>query len=196
VPDGSKQQAGASSRVRRFPSGLALAWGYLVDGLAALGTVMIGGLMVIICADIVARNGLGQSLPLVSELGALALVMIVYLQLATTIRHDRLVRADILIDRIGVRFPRTRLLMETLFDVAGAAVIAILAWSTLGILERDLRATEFIGVTGVLTLPTWPFRVLILLGVAVAAIQFAIQAVERLTRFATGSFATRDDAHP
>ena len=141
--------------------------------------------MLTICADIVARNGLGQSLPVVSELGALALVMIVYLQLATTIRHDRLVRADILIGAIGIRFPRIGLLLDTLFDIAGAVVIAILAWSTLGILERDLRATEFIGVTGVLTLPTWPFRVLILLGAAVAAVQFTIQAVDRLARFAT-----------
>jgi TRAP-type mannitol/chloroaromatic compound transport system permease small subunit len=127
----------------------------------------------------------------VSELGALALVMIVYLQLATTIRHDRLVRADILIGGIGIKFPRVRLVLETLFDATGAVVIAIVAWSTLGILERDLRATEFIGVTGVLTLPTWPFRVLILLGVAVAAVQFVLQAVDRLSRF-----AVRHDASP
>lgn len=178
------ERADAPSGVRRFPGRLARTWAYLVDGLAAMGTVMIGALMVIICADIVARNGLGASLPVVSELGALALVMIVYLQLATTIRHDRLVRADILMAGIGMRFPRVGLIMETLFDTVGAVVLAILAWSTLGILERDLRATEFIGVTGVLTLPTWPFRALILLGVAVAAVQFVLQAVERLSRFA------------
>lgn len=191
MSDGPDEQAGAPSAVRRLPGLLARTWAYLVDGLAALGTVMIGALMVIICADIVARNGLGQSLPLVSELGALALVMIVYLQLATTIRHNRLVRADILIAGIGMRFPRVGLMMEALFNVVGAVVIAILAWSTVGILERDLRATEFIGVTGVLTIPTWPFRVLILVGVTVAAVQFVIQALERLTRL-----ATRYDARP
>jgi TRAP-type C4-dicarboxylate transport system permease small subunit len=191
VADGPEDEAGALSAVRRPPGLPAQAWAYLVDGLAALGTVMIGALMAIICADIVARNGLGQSLPLVSELGALALVMIVYLQLATTIRHDRLVRADILIAGIGIRFPRLRLVLETLFDAAGAIVIAIIAWSTLGILERDLRATEFIGVTGVLTVPTWPFRVLILVGATVAAIQFVLQASERLA-----SFAARQDARP
>jgi hypothetical protein len=38
---------------------------------------LIGVLMVIICADIVGRNLFGSSLPLVSELGALLLVMIV-----------------------------------------------------------------------------------------------------------------------
>lgn len=181
---GADDEAGASPAVRRLSGLAARAWAYLVDGLAALGTMMIGALMVIICADIVARNGLGQSLPLVSELGALALVMIVYLQLATTIRHDRLVRADVLIEGIARRFPRLGLVLETLFDLAGAVVIAILAWSTLGILERDLRATQFIGITGVLTVPTWPFRVLILLGATVAAVQFVLQAVDRLARFA------------
>jgi TRAP-type C4-dicarboxylate transport system permease small subunit len=191
VPDLPEEQAGAPFRSRRSAALPARVWGYLVDGLAALGTVMIGGLMVIICADIVARNALGQSLPLISELSALTLVMIVYLQLATTIRHNRLVRADILISGIGIRFPRLRVVLETVFDIVGAVVIAILAWSTIGILERDFRATEFIGVTGVLTIPTWPFRVLILLGVTVAAVQFVIQALERLPRL-----ATRYDAGP
>ena len=71
-------------------------------------------------------------------------------------------------------------------------MIAILAWSTLGILERDLRATEFIGVTGVLTVPTWPFRVLILIGATVAAVQFVLQAVDRLARFAPRPDARHD----
>jgi TRAP-type mannitol/chloroaromatic compound transport system permease small subunit len=191
VPELPEEQAGAPFRSRRSAALPARVWGYLVDGLAALGTVMIGGLMVIICADIVARNVLGRSLPLISELSALTLVMIVYLQLATTIRHNRLVRADILISGIGIRFPRLRVVLETVFDILGAIVIAILAWSTIGILERDYRATEFIGVTGVLTIPTWPFRALILVGVTVAAVQFVIQVLERLPRL-----ATRYDAGP
>nr|WP_272210295.1 TRAP transporter small permease subunit [Marinicella sp. W31]MDC2876163.1 TRAP transporter small permease subunit [Marinicella sp. W31] len=52
-------------------------------------------LMLVISADIFMRNLLGASLPLVSELGALLLVMIVSLQLATTIRADRLARTEI-----------------------------------------------------------------------------------------------------
>ena len=62
-----------------------------VEGLAALGTILIGFLMLIICADIVARNLMGSSLPLITELGALTLVMIVYLQLAATVRADPVV---------------------------------------------------------------------------------------------------------
>lgn len=179
--DGSPPGAG------RSPETLILrAWAALVDGLAGLGTLMIGGLMLIICADIVVRNLMGFSLPLVSELGALALVMIVYLQLATTIRHNRLVRSDILLSLLGGIAPRLRLALETLFDITGLMVIALIAWATLGILERDIQVGQYIGVTGVLILPTWPFRALILLGTTVAALQFLFQFFYRLRLLARG----------
>ncbi len=84
VPDKRGLPGGAAGRI----------WHVFVDGLAALGTALILVLMTIICADIVVRNGMGSSLPLISELGALLLVMIVALQLATTIRADRLARTE------------------------------------------------------------------------------------------------------
>ncbi|MDN3516366.1 TRAP transporter small permease [Aquisalimonas lutea] len=173
------------------PQPLAIrAWGWVVDGLAVLGTGMIGVLMAIICADILARNLLGGSLPLVSEFGALALVMIVYLQLATTIRHRRLVRSDILLNLLDAPAPRLRMVLECLFDLVGAVVIAVIAWSTLGMLERDIAVGQYIGVTGVLILPTWPFRALILLGAGVAALQFVFQLAYRLRLVAAGKGQT------
>ncbi|WP_372424469.1 TRAP transporter small permease subunit [Salinarimonas chemoclinalis] len=156
------------------------AWNALVDGLAAVGTLLIGVLMLIICSDVVARNLLGASLPLVSELGALTLVMIVYLQLAAAIRHDRLARTELVFGALRASRPRLGAALSAAFDLVGAAALAALAWSTISILERDLRSGQFIGVTGVMTAPTWPFRVLIVAGLAVSAIQFAIQVVEAL----------------
>lgn len=187
---GADKAAGGPEGTPR-PQPLAVrAWGWVVDGLAVLGTGMIGVLMVIICADILARNLLGSSLPLVSEFGALALVMIVYLQLATTIRHGRLVRSDILLNLLDAPAPRLRVVLECLFDLVGAVVIAVIAWSTLGMLERDIAVGQYIGVTGVLILPTWPFRALILLGAGVAALQFAFQLVYRLRLVAAGKGQT------
>lgn len=187
MTDGPDDNAGSPQGAGRSPEPMVVrAWAVLVDGLAGLGTLMIGGLMAIICADIAVRNLLGGSLPLVSELGALALVMIVYLQLATTIRHNRLVRSDILLSLLGGAAPRLRLVLETLFDITGLVVIAIIAWATVGIVERDLQVGQYIGVTGVLILPTWPFRALILLGATVAALQFLFQLLDRLRRLARG----------
>lgn len=150
---------------------------------------MIGVLMVIICADIVFRNLLGSSLPLVSELGALVLVMIVYLQLATTVRADRLARTDIFLPSFKRRFPKLGGVLAAVFDLVGAGMIGLIAWSTLRIFEKDLSSGEYIGVTGIATLPTWPFRALILLGVAVAAIECVVRAGYNLKIVKSGADA-------
>ena len=162
------------------PGAPARAWAVLVDGLAAAGTLMIGALMVFICADIVARNGFGGSLPMISELGALTLVMIVYLQLAATVRAGRLARTEIFIGPLEARAPRAAGVLTALFALVGALVLGLLAWSTVDIVAKDWGRGEFIGVRGIATLPTWPFRALILLGTAVAAVQFVIEALAAL----------------
>ncbi len=168
----ASETGGVPRAGRRAP---VRAWAWLVDGLAALGTVMIGVLMLIICADVVARNLMGSSLPLVSELGALMLVMIVYLQLAATVRADRLARTEIFLTGFRRAWPRTGAVLSALFDMAGAAAVGGIAWATVGILGKDLDSGEFIGVPGIATAPVWPFRALILIGVAVAAVEFLLR---------------------
>ena len=155
-------------------------WAFVPDSMAAIGTALIGVLMLIICADVVARNLMGASLPMVSELGALGLVMIVYLQLATTIRHDRLARTELFITGFVARHPRLGALLHAVFDLVGLAALTVIAWATVGILERDLASGEYIGVTGVMTLPTWPFKAAIVAGMIVSALQFLFQVLRGL----------------
>jgi TRAP-type mannitol/chloroaromatic compound transport system permease small subunit len=181
MPSGHDQSSAPAAR-GRSQYVIDRAWLWLVDGLAAVGTGLICVLMIIICADIVARNALGSSLPLVSELGALLLVMIVSLQLATTVRADRLARTEIFFLSFNRRYPRAGACLSAAFNLVGAAVIGGIAWSTIHILEKDWSAGEYIGVTGVATLQTWPFRALILLGMSVAAIEFLVQALSDLRR--------------
>lgn len=166
---------------------LALLWQLTVDGLAALGTILIGVLMLIICADIVARNLMGSSLPLITELGALTLVMIVYLQLAATVRANRLARTEIFFEAFRQSRPRAGAVLSAIFDLAGGLLVGLIAWSTVTILEKDLASSEFIGVPGIATMPTWPFRALILIGVTVAAVEFLLRTVGALREgFAAG----------
>ena len=165
-------------------------WSMIVEGLAVVGTLLIGVLMAVICADIVFRNLLGSSLPLVSELGGLMLVMIVYLQLAATVRADRLAKTEIFLPPLMRRFPVPGQVLTAVFNLAGAWMIGLIAWSTLRILEKDLESGEFIGIPGIATLPTWPFRVLILVGVTVAAVEFALRAISILRALATKKVAT------
>lgn len=154
-------------------------WNRGVDGLAALGTIMIVFLMVIIVADVVARNTMGASLPLIAELGALSVVLIVFLQLGTAVRNDRLAATEFFLDAVSVRRPAAAAIIRAVWDLAGAAVCAGIAWSSWFILWRDVEHREFIGVIGVMTMPTSPFRALIFVGAAVAAIQFLLMAANR-----------------
>lgn len=171
--------AAAPARGQRDPL-IVRIWAFVPDSMAAVGTALIGVLMVIICADVVARNLMGASLPMVSELGALGLVMIVYLQLATTIRHDRLARTELFITGFAARHPRLGALLYAVFDLVGLVTLAVIAWATLRIVERDLSSGEYIGVTGVMTLPTWPFKAAIVAGMIVSALQFLFQVLHGL----------------
>lgn len=172
--DASSVSEGASER------SLEWLWHKVVEALAAVGTLLIGVLMIIICADIVARNTMGASLPLVSEGGALLLVALVALQLGATVRAGRLARTEVFIVPFSKRFPRSGAFLSSLFSLVGAAVVGTIAWSTIRIVEKDYAAQEFIGVPGIATMLTWPFRVLILMGFAVAAIEFGFRAAAAL----------------
>jgi TRAP-type mannitol/chloroaromatic compound transport system permease small subunit len=166
---------------------IARLWAAVVDGFAAVGTLMIGVLMVIICADIVARNAIGGSLPLVSEMGALLVVVLVALQLGATVRAGRLARTEFLLGTLEARAPRAAALLGAAFGALGAFVLGKIALATLGVLQKDWASAEFIGVPGIATLPTWPFRLLILCGFAIAALEFARTALAALARLVRGA---------
>lgn len=164
----------------RHPSLPERIWGFAVSSLAAFGTLSILVLMTIICADIVARNLLGSSLPLVSETGALLVVLIVALQLGATIHANRMARTEVVSVFLSRKSPRAGAFLEAVFNLVGMGVIGAIAWASLGILTKDYTSHEFIGTPGLGTLPTWPFRALIMLGMAVAAIEFLVRAVANL----------------
>jgi TRAP-type C4-dicarboxylate transport system permease small subunit len=167
----------ASPAGEAYESGLERAWRRLVEAFAALGTVLIGVLMIIICADIIARNIMGASLPLVSEGGALLVVTLVALQLAATVRAGRLARTEVFIVPFSEAFPKTGAVLNGFYNLVGALVLGIIAWASIRVVQKDISAVEFIGVTGIATLPTWPFRVLILTGFAVASIEFVFRII-------------------
>ena len=155
-------------------------WRRTVDGLAALGTLLIGVLMLIICADAVARNTMGASLPLVSELGASLLVAIVYLALAATVRANRLARTDMVLGALAASRPRLAALLSAIYDLIGAVLLALVAWAGFLTLAKDYQGGMYIGIQGVLTFPSWPFGLAFVLGLAVAVLQFLHQASRAL----------------
>ena len=111
---------------------------------------------------------------------SLSVVMILFLQLATTVSHNRMARTEFFVRSVERKSPRAAMTLEGLYDLLGATACGLIAWSTVGVLGKDLKAHEFIGVLGVFTLPVWPFRVLIIVGATAAALHYLLRGLGRV----------------
>ena len=152
----------------------------VLDALAAIGTIWTFGLMLLICADVIGRSFLSAPITGVAEIAAHSVVGIVFLQIGATIHGRRMTRADFLIERVLARAPALGRALEALFALAGAAVMGFIAQAAWPGMWNSLALREFFGVQGLFTVPTWPFRALIVLGGAAGAVAFLALLVAEL----------------
>lgn len=160
-----------TSQVPRFadaPMGAVL--GSVAAVMSSIGTLCIGGLMALVVADVLGRNFFDAPITGVSEIAARTVVAIVFLQVAAAIQQKRLTRADFLVRRLEHSSPRLVCLLEVLFALTGAAVFALILWASWPKMIDAWTSSEFFGVQGVFTIPTFPFRAITVLGSAVAAL--------------------------
>lgn len=157
--------------------------GSVAAALSAVGTAAIGALMLLIVADVLGRNFLNAPITGVSEVAAHTVVAIVFLQVAAAILQGRLTRADFLLRRIGHAAPRAAATLDILFCLTGAAVFALVLWASWPKLMDAWRMAEFFGVQGVFTIPTWPFRTIIVLGSGIAVLAALYRAADAARHF-------------
>lgn len=151
-------------------------FGALVDGLNAVGSIVIVAVMAMMCGDVLMRNLAGRPLDGVAELAAASIVVIVFLQLPATLRHDRMSRAEMFLDPLLVRSPAAGRALRALFSIVGSLCCAGIAVASWPLLARAWAESEFSGIEGVFTFPVWPIRAVVLLGGALAALQYLLLA--------------------
>ncbi|MFP8833561.1 TRAP transporter small permease subunit [Hydrogenophaga sp. XSHU_21] len=169
------------------PTAPTSAFGYVVDALNGLGSIVIAMVMVLMCADVLLRNLLNQPIDGVAEMVAASIIVIVFLQLPSTLRHGRMSRADLFLDPFMLRRPRAGLRLRALFSVFGVFACAVIAYATWPLFQRAWTNSEFLGVEGVFTFPTWPMRLVVFTGAALAAIQYALMVWHDLRASARAS---------
>lgn len=153
-------------------------FGRLVDALNAAGSVLIGAIMLLMCADVLLRDLANRPIDGVAELVAASIVIIVFLQLPATLRHGRMSRADLFIDPYIARRPRAGKRLRALFSLAGVFACGVIAYATWKPFVRAWSDSEYLGVEGLFTFPTWPMRGVVLLGAALAAVQYLLLVVQ------------------
>ena len=149
-------------------------FGRLIDGLNAAGSLVIAAVMLLMCADVLLRNLLNHPLDGVAELVATSIIVIVFLQLPSTLRHGRMSRADLFIDPFIQTHPVAGKRLRALFSLAGIFACGVIAYASWPMLARAWNDSEFFGVEGVFTFPTWPMRLVVCVGAALAAIQYVL----------------------
>lgn len=161
--------------------------GSVLGGVAAtmfsIGTLCIGGLMLLVVADVVGRNFLNTPITGVSEVAARTVVAIVFLQVAAAIQQKRLTRADFLVRRLERALPQIVCLLEALFALTGTVVFALIFWSSWPKMMDAWTGAEFFGVQGVFTIPTFPFRAITVVGSAVASLSALYRMTDELRSF-------------
>ncbi|MGA0542231.1 TRAP transporter large permease subunit [Neotabrizicola sp. VNH66] len=148
-------------------------YSHVISALAALGTVWIFAIMLLICADVIGLKLFARPLYGVIEFTENSIVPIVFLQLAAVLRHGRLTRADFLFAPLKANRPGIAGMMDAVFLLIGGGIFAVLAAELLGDFTAALGNGEYIGTRGVFTMPTWPFRLLTAIGAVATAVEFA-----------------------
>lgn len=131
------------------------------------------GLSLLIVADIVANNLVGDAIPGVREIVISSIVMIVYLQLGYAIRSHSMLRSDTLL----LAMPRLmRRITLAAGYVLGAALFLMILRGTIDPALYAWNTSEFWG-EGALRVPVWPTRFMILVGAALAIVNYAVAAL-------------------
>ena len=118
----------------------------------------------------------------VPEMVRLSIVAIVFLQAAHTLKVGRLTRAELIIDRVALRWPRINGGLTALYNLTGAALFLIILVAVYPSFVMAWRDDLFIGAEGDFTAPTWPTKLIVLIGCILVSIQFSILAWHELRK--------------
>lgn len=144
--------------------------------LSGVGSLVIFLLMILINGDILGRFFLNKPIPGVPEIVELSIVAIVFLQIADSTGAGRFVRSDEIHKRFTKVFPRLGTLLACVFEIAGAGLLAVLAYGTFPLFIEAWNDNLYAGHPGVFTAPTWPVQLTIVVGSGLTALVFVYAA--------------------
>ncbi|MEO0386441.1 MAG: TRAP transporter large permease subunit [Pseudomonadota bacterium] len=152
----------------------------LTEVMSSIGTVWFFALVVLICAEIIAREVFLAPIRGVTEIAAYSIVGATFLQLANTLYAERMTRADFMLSIFGTASPAALAILEVVISLAGVTAMIVLtqaAWPKF--IDAWVEA-EVVGIPGEFSFQVWPLRLLVILGSAMTALAFAARAIRRL----------------
>jgi TRAP-type C4-dicarboxylate transport system permease small subunit len=177
-PSGPGQPSPGAARPSYF--------GLFTQALNIVGTVLILAMAVAVNADVIGRDAFNHPIAGVLEFIGLAIVAIVFLQMANTLRENRHVSNDVFMLLIENARPRLAALLHAAFNAVGAVLMALIVVYVWPIVREAYEGHYYAGTAGVIEIPTWPFTAVIIVGASATAVQFLLDAWRHLLRACRG----------
>jgi len=147
-----------SDKISKFMMVMAATWAFV--------------LTFIIMADIIGRGVFNDPVQGVREIVANSIVIIVFLQAGYAIRSRSMLSADFIVNRFP---PWVRRVALALGYLLGVAFFVLIIWGGWRLAIDSWVGGEFEG-EGALRVPAWPTRFTILLGSALAVVNYLVMA--------------------
>lgn len=158
-------------------SGLSRVANSLAIAANIAGTMTVLMLVVILNVDVVARGVFGAPLKGTYEIVQLAVVFIVFLQLADVVRVDRLTRSDGFLNLLHNRNPRLTANLRRIINAMSAIFMGLIAYIMFPEFIKMWETQDFFGIPGVFTVPWWPIKLVIAGGSALACLIFVLKVI-------------------
>lgn len=175
----------SDKQMRELPPSAAAPYsgfGRLTVGLSMIGTVLIVIMAVGVNADILGRDLFSHPVAGVTEFLGLAIVSVVFLQMANTAREERHISNDLIMAAVAVHYPRFAIFVYGVFHLLGALMFALIVWYVVPKFIENYEGGYYKGTAGYVEIPIWPFQGTIVIGAAAATIQYLLLAWRELRR--------------
>lgn len=147
--------------------------------LSYCGTVLVFFLMFLIVADVVGRVGFNHPVTGTPEIVKNAISVIAFFMMAWAAYEDRHVRSTMLLDRMP---PLGQKILNIIAHLTGVLLFIGIIISSWKPTILAIKILEFEG-EGALRVPTYPVRIIIIIGSALTAYQCLVKLIETIISF-------------
>ncbi len=150
----------------------------VIHVLGTLAAVLIITIMILTTSDVIARYVIGSPLKGSVEISEILFLSAVYLGLSYTQLFREHVGVDLFISHLS---SKPRLVLETIMLSLAFFTYGLLAWRGAGAFWTSLETGEY--RWGLISIPLWPARLMIPLGVSILCLKFIAEIAFNLRKF-------------
>jgi TRAP-type C4-dicarboxylate transport system permease small subunit len=155
---------------------------WLTQALLVVAATLACLLSFLVVADVVGRVIFNHPVKGTPEIVSISIVIICWLQAAYAIRSGGMLHVDSLAARLP---PRAQKVLGIAGALLGAAFFGLILWGSFEPAAHAWNSNEFEG-EGALRVPVWPARFLIILGAALAVLNYLLLAVDGVRALLAG----------